>query len=525
VRIHFEDEPAIVRYAVTGKASEAVLRAKVVDAFGKEAALPSVKLGESALSEGELKYDILPNTPYGAMRLEAWVEDGAGKAISPVNELVMTRLRRPRYWGKDAPASPFGGHILPTSQNILLAKAAGTNWTRLHDAGATLMRWFTLESEKGKWNFGDEGIERYRKANLKILGVLQTTPRWAAVATSPAKAGTYYAGYFLPKELSDWKNYVRTVTQRYKGTIDTYDVWNEPWGGGYLNIRFDADKGGKSQFVKPDSPTQIVEYMKLQRAAYETIKEVDPNLKVLVDASNSSWWPRQAELGASQLSEIYAFHDYPGALLGYPGDPVADKIRGKWEFLQKSGAPPKRPLWMTEGSPVPDKLFSGIYRHTLPYKNEENVVDTANRVARYMLTLLGGDVERMFLYSYGNYRYFGNETQRWAVNVMEDGYPHPSIAAHSTFCWLIEDTRHTKTLQLAEGVYAYLFEGQGRGVAVLSTAPKFAAYTPPQATGIQTLNLFGNPRAATPLDENLVYLVAQGPVANLEKLLGGNTAQ
>jgi hypothetical protein len=288
------------------------------------------------------------------------------------------------------------------------------------------MRWFTLEEKKGQWNWGDAGIQKYRDAGLKILGVLQTTPKWAAVATSPPKAGTYYAGYYLPKDLADWKNYVRAVAQRYKGTIDAYDVWNEPWGGGYLNIGFDPKKDGKSQFVKPDAETQIAEYMKLQRAAHEALQQVDPALQVLVDASNGFWWPRQAEQGALGASSVRAFHDYPGALLGYPGDPVAGKIKGKFEFLQKTGVTPEQPLWMTEGSPVPDKLYSGIYNHTLPSKSDEDVVDTANRVARYMLTLLGSGVDRMFLYSMGNYKYFGETTQRWAVNVMEDGYPHPA---------------------------------------------------------------------------------------------------
>jgi hypothetical protein len=177
---------------------------------------------------------------------------------------------------------------------------------------------------------------------------------------------------------------------------------------------------------------------------------------------------------------------------------------------------------MTEGSPVSDKLQSGIYRHTLPYKSEENVVDTSNRMVRFMLTLLGNGVDRIFLYTMGNYRHFEQASQRWATNVMEDGYPHPSAAAHANFAWLIEDTRLTKTLELAPGVYAYLFAGDRRSVAVLSTAPGFSSYTIPQNAAVRVLDLFGNPLTGRQtMGENLVYLTTQGSVEALEKLLGG----
>lgn len=518
VRIHFDDETPAARYVVTGPLPPAaVLRARVVDAFNKIRDLPRVKLA-SPTRQGTLRYDAFSGQRFGAFRIEGRVEDPSGKPLSPWNELVMTRLRRPRYWGKDAPNSPFGIHLDPTQQDILIAKASGANWTRLHDAGSLLMKWAYVEPEKGQWRWRDDGIQRFRSAHIKILGVLQTTPKWASVGQQGGMG--YFDQYFLPANPEDWKNYVRAVATRYKGIVDTYDVWNEPWGGGYLSVGRNASGDGRGSFIKPQDP--IGAYLALQRAAFEVVRQTDPNARVLVDTTFADWTQRTLaeEKAQARLADVIAFHSYPSALLGWPTDGVSGGMKNKIALV-KDSLDPARPLWMTEGSPVNDRLFSGIYHHTLPYKSEENVVDTSNRVARFLLTLLGSGVERMFLYSQGKTAHFGKETLRWAVNVMEDGYPHPSAAAHSALAYLLEDTRHVKTLEVADGVFAYLFEGSGRAVAALTTKPGHKAYRLPAAPGLQTLDLFGNPAPAGPQIKNeVLYLSLQGNAGVLEKLLG-----
>src|SRR5205085_6614087 len=60
-RIQFIDEPPVVDFAVTGKASGAVLKSKVFNLYGEEKSLPDVKLTEEFLRRGQLKYDVFPN--------------------------------------------------------------------------------------------------------------------------------------------------------------------------------------------------------------------------------------------------------------------------------------------------------------------------------------------------------------------------------------------------------------------------------------------------------------------------------
>jgi hypothetical protein len=115
------------------------LKAKVVDVYGDEKSLAGIELrsggGNSPTAQyGTLAYDVFPEDSLGQFRIEALAERDE-KRISPVNELVMTRIRRPRYWDKDAPDSPFGDHFLSNARTVASMKAAGINWERLNDNG------------------------------------------------------------------------------------------------------------------------------------------------------------------------------------------------------------------------------------------------------------------------------------------------------------------------------------------------------------------------------------------------------
>ena len=178
--MQFEDEPAELAYAVTSAPAGAVLRSRVVNVYGEQKPLPPATLGNAFLQQGRLSYLAFPERPFGPFRVEAWVEDASGVRISPYNELVVFHLRRPHYWGKDAPLSPFGVHTLATTRHDQMAKAVGVNWTRLHDAGLEYIGWYHLEPQKGTWVFRNKEIARYRRDHIKVLGLLSTAPPWAS---------------------------------------------------------------------------------------------------------------------------------------------------------------------------------------------------------------------------------------------------------------------------------------------------------------------------------------------------------
>ncbi len=527
-RIRFEDEPAEVQWCVTGTAPGAALKARVVNLYGEARDLPPVPLGPGFLARGAFRFDVFPKRPLGSFRIEAWVER-RGDRISPVNELVVHRLRRPRYWGKDAPRSPFGTHTLSTTRHILMAKAIGVNWTRFHDAGLEYIGWWNLEPEPGKWRFFDREIRRYREHGMKIFAELGTAPPWASYYEGSGKKGFgYFDKFFQPRDLSQYGRYVRTVVGRYKGTIDAWDVWNEPWIHAWWGVKYDNALGGRAGYLTSEHPQR--DFARLMRTAWENVKAADPASIVAgfnsttggggsQSISGSDWTRGVLEHGGLDWCDFVDYHHYTAELAGPPEDVVAKGLASAvGPIREKHGRVPK-PVWMTEGHGAIGIMASGFYRHTLPYEDEEDVVDTGNRLCRYVVSLLAHGVERIFLYSMHCHDFFSPAPASWTVFVTQEGYLHPSGAAFSAMAWNLEDARFVKYLRLADGVWAAVFQGRGRAVAVLLRQPGSPAFAVPSLPGAAAQDLFGNPVApGTPLDEKLVYLAAPGEAAVFERL-------
>ena len=173
-----------------------------------------------------------------------------------------------------------------------------------------------------------------------------------------------------------------------------------------------------------------------------------------------------------------------------------------------------KPVWMTEGSSLYGVNKSqGFYRYSLPAPNTENNIGTADKLCRYVVSLLGRGVEKVFLYS------MATRGSDWAVLVNYDGTMHPSGAAHSHLAWQLEDMKFARRIELAPNVFAYLFGGKGRAVAVL--APKGqAAYTLPKNNALTISDLWGNNLSGgANLGRSLTYLALQGRVETLEQML------
>ena len=527
-RVQFTDEPDAIAYCVTGEAQGARLRSKAVNVYGEEKALPPVELKGDLPATGELRYDVFGRKLRGPFRVEAWVEDAEGQRISAHEEIVVNRLPRPRYWGQDAPESPFGVHTASTTWHNLMAKAIGANWTRLHDAGLEYLGWWWLEREQGQWSFRDKEIKRYRRDHIKVLGELGTAPEWASYFPGKAHNG-YFDRYYQPKEMGTYANYVRTVTERYRGVIDAYDVWNEPWIYSWWGVGYDESKSDRAGYVTSDDPQG--DFVRLMRTAYETAKAVDANITILgvnsttggggaTSIGGSEWTRGVIEAEGLKYCDVVCYHQYIGGRPGYPGDVVEEGFRAATgPIAEREGRLPK-PVWMTEGSAARDTIGPGFYHHTLPYPNEENVWETADRLCRYMVSLLAQGVDKLFLYSMHAQGALQPGSD-WRVIVTPEGYLHPSGVAHGILAWHLEDTEFVKTLTLQDDVFAYLFEAKdgSRSVAALSPKSGQTGYTPP-AEGVEVVDLFGNalPKGE-PVGDMLVYVSTEQPAAKLEAML------
>lgn len=520
-RVQFTDEPTKVTFAVVGKVPGALLKTRLVTMYGDEQLLPPIPLDSAA--SGSITYQPCARHELGTYRLEACVVDALDQRISPFNEIVFYRLRRPRYWGQDAPGSLFGTHTLSTHRHLTMAKAVGINWVRLHDAGTEYIGWSFLEPEKGKWQFRDADLQRYRDHHLKILGLLSTTPGWASNLGKPATG--YFDRYLEPLSMDDWANAVRTIVGHHRGLIDSYEIWNEPWGSSFWSFKIDPQRGANAndRFVPSDTPSQ--DYARLQNVAYRAAHEVFPQVTIVgfntYGAENGTKWTKDVlEFGGLDACDGVSYHHYENGLTGFPKDPTEKAYQAAvGPIIEKLGRVPK-PVWMSEGAPLSGDVSNGFYRYSLPYENGNDNWRIADRLARFVISRKAQGEAHEFLYTMHGHSTFGGGVE-WTTLVTAEGFLHPSAAAHSALAWLLEDTSFVQRATLAEGVYAYLNSGPERAVAAITTGPVHAAYQLPSAAEVETLDLFGNPLpAGTAMDDHVHYVQCTAGLAKLQAALG-----
>lgn len=162
--------------------------------------------------------------------------------------------------GKIAPASPaihvfLWGNPDTTERDLRLAKEAGFTWVKQR------FEWRYIEKTKNnanEWGEPDRITDAVNKAGLGMVVRLDNQPEWARKDKIFPRSGP-------PDKMEDWKDYVEDVSERYKGKIAAYEIWNEPnlsreWGG-----------------AKPDPKA----YTEMLRLSYIAIKKNDPNALVI----------------------------------------------------------------------------------------------------------------------------------------------------------------------------------------------------------------------------------------------------
>ncbi len=530
--VQFADEPALIRWAVSGRGGNLTLKVRVTSAMGTNAELDPIPLGQGFLQFGELNYAALPNEELGAFRIEAVAVNANNEPVSPISELVVLRTERPKFWGVDAPQSYFGQHLNPTNRHILMAKALGTNWARLHTIGGWITEWVFVEPNEGEWKWADSDLAKYRAGKLSILGMLSTAPRWASYLrdTDTTGPGGYFGQFFLPKDPSQFGNYCRTVAERYRDHIRDYEVWNEPWQTRWFGVAF-VDDNGRRRIVTPEHPQQ--RYVDLVRTAFEAVRTVDPEITVVglnststresrpgpdgvIDGTN--WTAGVLKAGGLKFSDVASFHDYTTDPNGFPDDAVT---RGVKTALGPNEQFPRvdQTAWMTEGSStVGGRVRFGMSKNSLPYRNTEDIPALTESVLRYDVSMIANGVQKVILYSMADYMQGTPGRFRSFVNM--DGSSHPSALGRASLAWHVDGLAFSEMLTLSEGVTAYLFEGDGRAVAVVCPAPNHAGYQFPSSPLITLRDLWLNPLPpGAELLEHTCFVSMAGTGSQLKALL------
>jgi len=240
-------------------------------------------------------------------------------------------------------------HVLTFPESVAWPTVPFGAW-RLWANGVT---WPDIEPARGVWHF--DRLDRYvtlaASSHLPLLLTLGMVPSWAS---SAPETTCPFAPYVVPgctappRDVSDWRDYVRAVAERYRGRLTEYEIWNEP------NTRL-FYSGTTDELVA------------LSCAAYRELKAVDPRIVVTSPAASGgsdgvAWLDEFLAKGGGKCVDVIAFHFYVS-----PAPPEAmGKLIDDVRRVMGAHGIPGYPLWNTETTwmdpkPFPSESLSAAY--------------------------------------------------------------------------------------------------------------------------------------------------------------------
>ena len=268
------------------------------------------------------------------------------------------------------PATFFALHIHHAATTTTWPEVPFAEW-RLWDA---YVAWPNLEPQRGHWHF--EMLDRYvslaEEHHVTLLLPLGLSPTWASAR--PTEKSTYQPGNAAePRDIQDWRNYVKTVANRYKGRIHEYEIWNEPNLKGFWT-------------------GDVTDMVRLTREAAEIIRETDSHATVVSPSATTEnglgWLSEFLHQGGGQWVDVIGYHFY---VMPQPPEAAVSLIQKVHQVMQENGVAEK-PLWNTEtGWALPK-----------PFPSPDLAADYVVRT--YVLNWAGG-VQRLYWYAWDNHNW------------------------------------------------------------------------------------------------------------------------
>lgn len=473
--IVFDDEPALASLAVVPAAPAGTqLKLRLTDVGGATQDLPGLPLPAATIA--------LPATPRGVFKLTAELITADGKSLSTPVELVWSRLPRPREINPTA--SYFGLHVPVEPDYIALARACGHRWTRIHDT-SMFTKWAAAETAPGTWRFFDQHAAAARHGGMAILGLLDGAPRW--MSTRPREGG-YWGHWNLPDKPEApkaWETYVRTMVRHYRGSIDAWEVWNEPWGDWFSGV------GG--------TPRLYAEFLKI---AYRAAKEENPGATIIgVDTyrGHDEWHAGVLAEAKLDSFDAFSFHDYNDALYG--GERSMARLQADtFNAAQAKHGTPK-PLWNTEG---------GALALASMYAPETGGLPPRAQLAqgvRYDVTMMAAGV-RVFCF----YAAHADPPMGHPESAIEwDRAIKPILAGRAVLASLVDGAGTPTRREPVPGVDLYEFPARSGSAVRVLWSHDGDAHDVPVDVGARVLDVLGNPAkvgSTVTVGIEPVYLIA-----------------
>jgi hypothetical protein len=208
--------------------------------------------------------------------------------------------------------------------------------------------------------------------------MLDGAPAWTAIKPNPA--GGYWAYFYNNPDGNDgqerWQDYVNAMVGHYKGKIDYWEVWNEPWNE-------------QAPFF-PGTPEQ---YGRLLKAAYKVAKIANPLATVLgIDAyrpiptAKPDFTKRSLQASGSASYDAFSYHDYAPDILGdITGNVQINEAAAFYDLQREYGTSGPKPQWTTEGG-----VEAGVLSLYGAHNSGTDLMADQGRMVRFLVGLMRG---------------------------------------------------------------------------------------------------------------------------------------
>ena len=286
--------------------------------------------------------------------------------------------------------------------------ASGVKWIR------TGVEWGSLQPTAGELPSSanasllarvDYVVNRLHENGVNIVWELAYGTDWCSSAPAGVTSGRRF---YRPSDLAAWARFVEFMTDRYRGKIRHWEVWNEPDHSTFFRV--------------PPGEDIVEQYLVLLAAASAKIRAADASNRVLLgglagfDGSRESYglgtfFDRLCERGAADHFDIVVYHVY--------GDsPHQLRVnRAHRDVIERHGLL-SRPVWLTETG------FSTAGDASLEAKKAE-------RVHRHWQTHMRlGHIERLFWFLDRSDNVAGNASESNFGLRANNRAPLPAYYAH-----------------------------------------------------------------------------------------------
>lgn len=286
-------------------------------------------------------------------------------------DLSIASLKPP---AQQIPPDFFGMHFHHVGGTTPWPEVPVAQW-RLWD---THVAWPDLEPTKNHWRFQtlDAYIALANQHHVGLILPLGLSPSWASAR--PFEKSTYQPGFAAePRNIEDWRTYVRTVVRHCAGRVQAYEIWNEP------NLKL----------FWTGTVDQMID---LTREASLIIRSVDPNAIIVSPSATqdrgADWLAEFLRKGGGEFVDVIGYHLYVA-----PKPPEATVVLAATvkRIMQVSGVGDK-PLWNTEAGWFLPKPFP-------------NDLAAAYLVRDYIVNWAAG-VQRLYWYAWDNHGWVSLET-------------------------------------------------------------------------------------------------------------------